>query len=277
MKNKNQTKKRTTPEWKQNLYKIIFEADTPGGKAFDIILLISIILSVIVVLLDSVAGFHAKFGKFLFISEWIFTILFTVEYVFRIITSLNSRKYIFSFYGIIDLLAILPTYLSLVFAGTQYLMVIRILRLLRVFRILKLDRYIGASGFLLSALKNSRHKIAVFIGTVLTIVVIMGSAMYLIEGPENGFTNIPESIYWAIVTLTTVGYGDIAPVTFSGKVLASFIMILGFSIIAVPTGIITVEMSQIHAQSKKTKTCINCNKSGHDEDAEFCKYCGNPL
>ncbi len=277
MENKNQTQKRTTPEWKQNLYKIIFEADTPGGKAFDIILLISIILSVIVVLLDSVAVFHTKFGKLLFISEWIFTILFTVEYVFRIITSLNSRKYIFSFYGIIDLLAILPIYLSLVFAGTQYLMVIRILRLLRVFRILKLDRYIGASGFLLTALKNSRHKITVFIGTVLTIVVIMGSAMYLIEGPENGFTNIPESIYWAIVTLTTVGYGDIAPVTFLGKALASFIMILGFSIIAVPTGIITVEMSQINVQSKKTKTCINCNKSGHDEDAEFCKYCGNPL
>ena len=277
MKNKNQTHKITIPKWKHSLYKIIFEADTPGGKAFDIILLISIILSVIVVLLDSVAGFHTKFGKLLFISEWLFTILFTVEYVLRIIISLNSRKYIFSFYGIIDLLAILPTYLSLVFAGTQYLMVIRILRLLRVFRILKLDRYIGASGFLLTALKNSRHKIAVFIGTILAIVVIMGTAMYLIEGPENGFISIPESIYWAIVTLTTVGYGDIAPITFLGKALASFIMILGFSIIAVPTGIITAEMSQISAKSKKTKTCKNCKKSGHDEDAEFCKYCGNSL
>ncbi|MCD4746481.1 MAG: ion transporter [Bacteroidales bacterium] len=264
-------------EWRIRLHEIIFEADTKSGKTFDIILLISILLSVITVLLDSVKYINAEIGNILFIAEWFFTILFSVEYVLRIISTKKAFKYIFSFYGVIDLLAILPTYLSLVLTGSQFLIVIRILRLLRVFRVLKLARYVQASRYLLIALKQSRHKITVFIEVVLALVIIMGSFMYLIEGPENGFTSIPQSIYWAIVTLTTVGYGDIAPATVLGQVLASVIMIIGYSIIAVPTGIITVEMAMAKSQLINTQVCSNCNKSNHDNDAEYCKYCGTKL
>jgi voltage-gated potassium channel len=229
-------------------------------------------------MLDSVKSIHDEFGQALFIAEWFFTVIFTLEYAVRIIIVRNKFKYIFSFYGIIDLLAILPTYISLFFAGYQYLLVIRILRLLRIFRILKLYRFIGASSFLVESLKDSRHKIAVFLSAVMAIVVVMGAAMYLIEGPESGFNSIPESIYWAIITLTTVGYGDITPVTALGKALASVVMILGYSIIAVPTGIITAELTSKKDKSPRDKgTCSKCGCDDHDKDAGYCKVCGKKL
>lgn len=264
-----------TSGWRARWHETIFESDTPNGKLFDVLLLIFILLSAAVVLADSVPDFHLKFGKWFLIAEWVFTLLFSAEYILRIVTSFKPSKYIFSFYGIIDLLAILPTYLSLVLIGSQYLLVIRILRLLRVFRVLKLGRYIGASRTLVIAMRNSRHKIIVFLEVVLAMVFIVGSLMYLIEGPENGFTSIPVSIYWAIVTLTTVGYGDIAPHTVLGQTLASIVMIIGYAIIAVPTGIISVEMAQ--ASHMNTQVCQHCQFDQHDDDAVFCKKCGTKL
>ena len=260
--------------FKEELYTIIFRTDTKASKAFDLILLISIILSVLIVFLDSVSSIHRDYGTYLLAGEWVFTILFTIEYIFRIYASRKPLRYIFSFYGFIDLLAILPTYLSLLFTGSQYLIVIRIFRLLRIFRILKLDRYIGASSILFESLKSARHKIVVFLSFVIALVVIMGALMYLIEGPENGFTSIPESIYWAIVTLTTVGYGDISPNTFFGKVVASLVMIMGYSIIAVPTGIITAELSHRKLKEKRQKICPECDQSGHIKNAKYCMNCG---
>ncbi len=265
------------PKWKKKLHEIIFEADTRAGKAFDIFLLIFIVLSVIVVLLDSVTPIRQQYGLALFYCEWFFTIVFTIEYILRIISTKQPSKYIFSFYGIIDLLAILPTYLSIIVSGSHFLLVIRILRLLRVFRVLKLARFIGASNTLVTALKKSKHKIIVFLEVVIALVVIMGSIMYLIEGPENGFTSIPRSIYWAIVTMTTVGYGDITPHTVPGQVLASIIMIIGYAIIAVPTGIITSEISRTSNTNVNTQVCSNCNADNHDDDAKYCKYCGEKL
>ena len=254
---------------------MIFGTDTPAGVIFDQILLVSITLSVIIVFLDSESQLNSKFGYYFLIAEWFFTILFTAEYLLRIIASKRPLTYIFSFYGIIDLLSVVPTYLSLILTGGQYLIVIRILRLLRIFRILKLNRYMGASSHLYESLINSRYKIGVFLWTVMTIIIIMGAIMYLIEGPENGFTSIPQSIYWAIVTLTTVGYGDISPQTAAGKFMASVIMIIGYSIIAVPTGIISAEMSR---QSKsRVKTCDRCGEGRNAEDARFCKRCGEKL
>lgn len=260
---------------KKKLHDIIFKTDTASGKFFDIVLMVVIILSIIVVMLDSVANVHEDFGRVLYIAEWIFTILFTIEYVLRIYTSNRKWNYIFSFYGIIDLLAILPTYLSLILIGYQYLIIIRVLRLLRIFRILKLYRFIGASRHLVTSLKDSRHKIAVFLSAVMAIVVVMGAAMYLIEGPENGFRSIPESIYWAIITLTTVGYGDITPATPLGKALAAMVMILGYSIIAVPTGIITAELAK--KSDKVKRHCKACGCDDHDKDAVYCKECGDEL
>jgi voltage-gated potassium channel len=262
---------------RSRLYQIIFEADTPEGKAFDIVLLIAIIISVVVVLMDSVVSLDEKYGDLFYTIEWILTFLFTLEYILRIYSARNPVKYIFSFYGVIDLLAILPSYLSLVLVGSHYLVVIRILRLLRVFRVLKLARFIGAANNLRTALRNSRAKIIVFMEVVLTIVVIMGSIMYLVEGPENGFTNIPRSIYWAIVTITTVGYGDIAPQTPFGQILASLLMITGYAIIAVPTGIISHEMSKVSKSKKETKVCSRCGNVINDEDAHYCKVCGERL
>lgn len=264
---------------KKLINEIIFGTETKAGKLFDIILMITIILSILVVMLDSVASMHDEYGYALLVAEWVFTILFTIEYILRIISADHKFKYIFSFYGIIDLLAILPTYLSLFLIGYQYLLVIRILRLLRVFRILKLYRFIGASRHLIESLKASRHKIAVFLSAVMAIVVVMGSVMYLIEGPEHGFKSIPESIYWAIITLTTVGYGDITPITPLGKALAAMIMILGYSIIAVPTGIITAELSWKNARRDKHTDCScgDCGCIDHEEDANYCKKCGKRL
>jgi voltage-gated potassium channel len=260
------------------LYEIVFEADTPAGRTFDIVLLISIVASVIIVVLESVPAIKQRFGPELRIVEWFFTIIFTLEYLARLWTVPYKKKYVFSFFGIIDLLSVLPTYLGFFFAGAQSLMVIRSLRLLRIFRIFKLSRYIGEGQHLARAMKASQHKIIVFLLTVLTSVIIFGTLMYMIEGPNNGFSSIPKSIYWAIVTMTTVGYGDIAPQTALGQTLASVIMILGYGIIAVPTGIVSAEMVQIKAREKlTTQVCPHCIKEGHDKDATFCKYCGGAL
>ena len=266
---------------KHHLHVIILEADTPYGKAFDIFLLLAILTSVLVVMLDSVASISVKFSNLFSYLEWMFTIFFTIEYILRIyVTQKALKNYVLSFYGIIDLLAILPTYLSLVVSGTHFMMVIRIFRLLRVFRILKLGRYVGATQVLRDSFMNSRHKIAVFLEIIATIVVLMGSIMYIIEGPENGFTSIPRGIYWAIVTLTTVGYGDIAPSTVAGQFIASAIMIMGYAIIAVPTGIMSSEMNKTGKKksiSLNTQICENCNFDQHDDDALFCKKCGFTL
>jgi len=266
---------KATMSWRKKIHEIIFGSDTRQGKNFDVGLFIAILLSVLIVLLDSVSSFHEKYGLQFLAAEWFFTILFSIEYILRIISSKRPSKYIFSFYGIIDLLAILPTYLSLVLVGSQYLIVIRVLRLLRVFRVLKLARYVKASAVLVIALKNSRHKIVVFLEVILTLVVIVGSLMYLIEGPEHGFSSIPRGIYWAIVTLTTVGYGDIAPNTVFGQALASVIMIIGYAIIAVPTGIISVEMARASQDNKKE--CEHCDCKDHEDDAKYCKDCGKKL
>ncbi len=260
---------------RQRIYIIIFGSNTKAGKLFDILLLIFILLSVLTVMLDSVPALHRNWQYWFIRAEWFFTVLFTLEYLLRIYSSPDKRGYIFSFYGIIDLLSILPTYLSLFFIGYKYLMVIRIIRLLRVFRILKLVQFLGASKVLMQSLKASRFKIFVFLEVVLTLVVILGSMMYLIEGPENGFDSIPRSIYWAIVTLTTVGYGDIAPQTIGGQALASLVMILGYAIIAVPTGIITVELTR--QRSNTRIACTSCGNIDNDEDAQYCKQCGSQL
>jgi len=270
-------KKQTQADWKEKWYNIIFKSNTPVAKGFDIILLVLIVLSVVIVMLDSVEALRSRLGHMFFLAEWFFTIVFTFEYIIRIIVSRKRVVYIRSFYGIIDLLSILPTYISLFIVGSHFLIIIRILRMLRIFRILKLSRYLKASQVLLISLRQSKYKIIVFLEVVLTTVVIMGSLMYLIEGPENGFTSIPESIYWAVVTLTTVGFGDITPHTVMGKFFASMIMILGYSIIAVPTGIISAEMIKASSKNQRIIKCRNCHKSTHDEDAKFCKGCGGKL
>ena len=260
---------------RESLFKTIFESDTRVGKWFDIILIGSIVISVIVVMLDSVESISAVYGKLLFSMEWVFTVLFTIEYLLRIFCTRKPVKYATSFFGVIDLLAILPTYLSVLIPGSQYLLVIRILRVLRVFRVLKLAKFLGESEMLLQALRASRRKIAIFLFTVLTLVVVLGSLMYVIESRENGFTSIPRSIYWAIVTLTTVGYGDIHPKTGLRQALAAVIMILGYGLIAVPTGIITVEASAL--RQKPSRICAGCGSKNHESDAVFCKYCGERL
>ncbi|MGI9056541.1 MAG: ion transporter [Pyrinomonadaceae bacterium] len=263
--------------WRRKLHEIIFEADTPAGRAFDVTLIGAIILSVLVVVLDSVNSIQEKYGSFLYIAEWTFTILFTIEYVLRLISVRKPWRYALSFFGLIDILSILPTYLSLFFPGLQYLLTVRILRLLRVFRIFKLSEYISEAQTLTTALKASAKKIGVFLLAVLTLVTVIGSIVYVIEGEENGFTNIPTSIYWAIVTLTTVGYGDLSPKTPLGQFFASIVMILGYGIIAVPTGIVTVELGRTVAKQFSTQVCQNCHSEGHDADAVYCKYCAAHL
>lgn len=259
------------------LHEIIFEADTRTGKFFDIFLIVSIVLSVTVVMLDSVAAIHQQHGALLYSLEWLFTILFTAEYFLRLLAVGRPLLYATSFLGIVDLLAILPTYLSVLIPGSQYFLVIRSLRVLRIFRVLKLVQFLKAAQALRLALQASSKKIAVFLFAVLTMVVIFGSMMYVIEGAENGFTSIPTSIYWTIVTLTTVGYGDISPQTPLGQALAAIVMILGYGIIAVPTGIVGVELAQAYQQQVSTQACPECSAEGHDADAKFCKYCGARL
>jgi len=263
--------------WKHRVHEIIYEADTKAGKIFDVILLIVIITSVLLVMLESVDSINKEYSAFLNTAEWGITILFSVEYLLRVITIKKPTKYIFSFYGIIDLLSTIPKYLSIILVGSHNLAALRALRLLRVFRILKLARYIGASNRLLIALKSSKAKIAVFLFFIVIICVILGTVMYMIEGSENGFTSIPRSVYWAIVTLTTVGYGDIAPHTPIGQFIASIIMILGYAIIAIPTGIVTSEMTKADAVHTNTQSCPDCLAENHIDDAEFCYNCGSKL
>jgi len=263
--------------WRTVLHEVIFEADTPAGRWFDVLLIATILLSVLVVMLDSVAAVREAHGGLTYTLEWVFTALFTIEYVLRLVCVGRAIKYATSFYGVVDLLAIVPTYLSLLLPGSRYLVVIRSLRVLRVFRVLKLGQYLGAATMLLDALRASRRKITVFLMAVLTIVLILGSVIYVIEGAEHGFTSIPRSIYWSIVTLTTVGYGDISPKTPLGQALAAGIMILGYSIIAIPTGIVSVELSQAFSRKVSTQACPQCGADGHDHDAAHCKFCGARL
>ena len=262
---------------KNRLHEIIFEADTKAGKNFDIALLLAIIISVGLLMLDSVKSISSAYKDFFYISEWIFTGLFTIEYILRLWITKKPIKYAISFYGIIDLLSILPTFLELFLAGTGSLMVIRVFRLLRVFRVLKLVQFLNEAKMLLDALKASKNKITVFIFFVLTATVLLGTVMYIIEGGENGFTSIPRSMYWAIVTLTTVGYGDIAPQTVLGQTVASVIMILGYGVIAIPTGIVGLEMAKSNQKEISTQVCKSCASEGHDVDAQYCKYCGDKL
>lgn len=260
---------------KDRVYQVIFEAETPAGRYFDIVLLWAIVISVIAVCLESVTFIAQEYGYYLRILEWMVTAFFTVEYILRVYSVKTKRNYIFSYYGLIDLMSILPAYLSLVFVGTHSLAVIRALRLLRIFRIFKLRRYIGEAGMLKKALMASLPKIIVFLSVVGTLTVIFGSIMYLVEGPENGFTSIPRGMYWTIVTMTTVGYGDISPHTNLGQFLASILMICGYGIIAIPTGIVAGEMAMVHQPARlTTKCCSNCSKEGHADDSIYCKYCG---
>jgi voltage-gated potassium channel len=261
------------------LHEIIFEADTRAGKAFDVALLLAIALSIAVVMVESVETIRDNFGFELYLVEWFFTILFTIEYVLRLVSVRYPLRYARSFFGIVDLLAVLPTYLSLLVVGAQSLLVIRVVRLLRVFRIFKLTRFLGEARTLTLALRSSRHKILVFLGAVLSVVTIMGALMYLIEGPDSGFTSIPRGVYWAIVTMTTVGYGDIAPRTVLGQAVAAFVMILGYAIIAVPTGILSAELIEAAREHRglSAEACPGCGTQGHDRDATHCKYCGTKL
>ncbi len=228
-------------------------------------------------MLDSVDSINAKYGNVLYSFEWFFTILFTLEYLLRIVTVRNPLKYATSFFGIVDLLAVIPTYLDVLLPGTRFLLVIRVLRVLRIFRVLKLARYVGEANLLVNAIKASSRKITVFLFAIVTVVVVLGSLMYMVEGGEHGFTSIPISIYWAIVTLTTVGYGDLSPQTDIGRTLAVVVMILGYSIIAVPTGIVTAELSMAYRRGVTTRSCIHCSREGHDLDAKHCKFCGEEL
>ncbi len=265
------------PNWRRKLNEIIFGYETFGGRLFDIILLIAIILSVIAVMLESLPHISKANGVLLRDIEWGFTIMFTIEYIGRILSAPRPLKYIFSFMGIIDFLSIIPTYFSLFVEGAQLLLIIRFVRLVRVFRILKLSRYIRGGSILRQALIDSRHKIIVFFGSIIIIVVIVGTLMYLIEqGSSSGFNSIPRSIYWAIVTITTVGYGDIAPATILGQTLASLLMIIGYAIIAVPTGIVTSEMVRAK-QNLEPEKCPHCHVVLKIENANFCSHCGQKL
>ena len=266
----------TEKSLKCKLYEIIFESDTPAGKGFDLLLIVSIILSVMVVSFDSVEYYNQRFGELLYMLEWVFTILFTLEYFCRIYCIGKPVLYMRSFYGIIDFLAIIPTYISVFIPASRYLSVIRILRVLRIFRILKLILYIGEANLLMKALVASRRKIIVFLFSLLVLVTIFGSIMYIIEGKVNGFTSIPRSIYWAIVTITTVGYGDISPKTELGQAFASLAMIIGYATIAVPTGIISAEYTSI-THNMNSLVCPSCSSEDHEDDARFCKSCGTNL
>jgi voltage-gated potassium channel len=263
------------PGWRGRLHEVIFGWETRAGRLFDVALILAIFLSVLAVMLESIGEFRTAYGEWIYYAEWSFTVLFTIEYGLRLNSVERPGKYATSFFGIIDLLAIMPTYLSIFFPGAQYLLVIRLLRILRVFRVLKLAKYVASANVIMAALKASAHKIAVFMATVLILVTIVGSLIYFVEGAENGFTSIPRSIYWAIVTVTTVGYGDISPQTILGQLLASMVMLMGYAIIAVPTGIVTVELARLRME--QVAECQRCGCTGHDSDARFCKRCGERI
>lgn len=263
---------------RDNIHEVIFEADTPWGKAFDVVLLILILASVLTVMLESIESWGSAYGKWFLYLEWGFTIVFTIEYFLRLYSVRRPLHYAGSTWGIIDLMAILPTYLSLIFVDSHYLLIIRGLRLLRVFRIFKLVKFLQESNMIIQALRASRLKITVFLIFVLLCVTIIGSVLYLVEGGVNdGFSSIPKGIYWAIVTLTTVGYGDIHPITNLGQFLAAFVMILGYAVLAVPTGIVSAEMVNQQRTQSNSQVCRYCVRGGHADDAVFCKYCGEKL
>ncbi|MBC7850285.1 MAG: ion transporter [Chitinophagaceae bacterium] len=267
-----------TKSWRTRIHETIYESNTVAGKTFDIALLVLIIGSIMIVMLDSVESYHLKYGRIFYTLEWVFTALFTVEYILRLVSIERPARYMVSFFGIIDLLAIIPSYLSIFFLGAQSLLVLRALRLLRVFRIFKMTHFLTEMEFLKTSISTSLKKISIFMFVVLALVIILGSIMYLVEGKQNGFNNIPESIYWAVVTITTVGYGDISPVTPLGKFIASIMMFIGYGIIAVPTGIITTDMaSAVRSRKHGHETCPGCGKEGHDGDATFCRNCGSRL
>ena len=262
---------------REKIYQVIFGTDTPAGQRFDILLIYMILLSVLGVIFDSVSSIHDQFGVLIFRLEWVFTGLFSIEYLLRIYSSPKRMSYIFSFYGLVDLLSIVPTYLALFIPGASYWLILRLLRVLRVFRVLKLVRYLSEANILLRSMYASRRKVLVFFTVVMVLSVIFGSLMFLVEGPENGFTSIPRSIYWTIVTITTVGYGDIAPQTVVGQIIATMAMLTGYSIIAIPTGIFTAEIArEINTASSNTR-CNICERAGHHPDAEYCYHCGIEL
>jgi len=263
--------------WREKIHEVIFEADTPSGKRFDVILIIAIICSVIAVMLDSVASIRAQYGFYLSAVEWTFTILFSIEYILRLLSVRKPMLYALSAFGIVDLISVLPSFIALYYIGAETFLVIRVLRVLRIFRVFKLAEYLGEANTLMIALHASRKKITIFLYSIFIFVVVFGSVMYLVEGAENGFTSIPKSVYWAIITLTTVGYGDIVPQTQIGQVIAAAVMILGYAIIAVPTGIYSAELARAFKHDVSNVACQNCGEEGHDTDAQYCKYCGAEL
>lgn len=262
---------------KTQLHEIIFGTDTPAGKRFDEFLIIAILISVAALVMESVEVIDNRYHRYLVIAEWTFTILFTLEYIIRIYISPNRWKYVSSFYGVIDLMAVLPSYLGLIVTGANYLLVIRLLRVLRVFRVLKLVRYLSDANVLMRSIVSSRRKIFIFFIAVLILATVFGSLMYVVEGPQHGFTSIPKSVYWTIVTITTVGYGDIVPQTIFGQIIATMAMLTGYSIIAVPTGILTAELTQEITRERQVRRCDACTRQGHDSDARFCKFCGTAM
>ncbi len=263
--------------WRARAFHVIFGHHDRPGRSFDVVLIIAILASILVTMLDSVQDLHQRFGDAFYLAEWGFTLAFTAEYTVRLWVVRRPWRYARSFFGIVDLLSVLPTYISLVLAGSQYLLVIRALRILRIFRVLKLTRYVGEATLLWSALIRSRRKVLVFVSTFLTLVLIFGALMYLIEGPKDGFTSIPQSMYWAVVTMTTVGFGDVTPHTALGKMLTSLIILVGYSIIVVPTGIFTAELASGIREARQRRRCEECGLAGHESDARFCRHCGARL
>lgn len=262
---------------RQKIYKIIFETDTTAGQRFDIFLIYAILVSVLAVMLDSVEQINTLFGIWFFRLEWMFTILFSIEYLLRIYSSPKPLQYIFSFYGIVDLVSIIPSYMALIFPEASYWLVVRLLRVLRIFRVFKMVRYLSEANILLRSIYQSRRKVLVFFISILVMSIIFGCLMFLVEGPENGFTSIPKSIYWTIVTITTVGYGDITPQTAVGQIISTLAMLTGYSIIAIPTGIFTAEISSEMKKERSNRRCSNCERSGHYNDASYCYHCGVKL
>ena len=265
------------PSFREKTYRVIFGTDTPAGQRFDIALIYLILVSVLAIVLASIESIKMQYGDWLFRLEWAFTLLFSIEYLVRIYSSPKPLRYIFSFYGLVDLLSIIPTYLALLFPAANYWLVVRLLRVLRIFRVFKLVRYLTEANLLLRSMYAARRKVLVFFTVVLVICVIFGSLMFLVEGPENGFTSIPRSIYWTIVTITTVGYGDITPQTVFGQIIATMAMLTGYSIIAIPTGIFTAEIAREMIAESNNRQCNVCNRSGHHSEAEYCFQCGVSL